>query len=200
MGRSWWCRGLVAVAASVVVLAVAPASSWAASTVPPATYNASACGAVATYEGEVSTAEAALSSAADAFQAQPNQSTAVQVRAAFVSFLQTARSSLNDAADSLRDAGVPDVSGGPRVARAAISEVESVSKALGALIGQAKKIDTSSPTKFSRSFQQVGKAVQAASDAAKKHARTNPAFRHTDPALQPFVTYMTTDAKTCPSS
>jgi hypothetical protein len=185
----------------VGVVTVAPASpALAASTVPAATYTARACSAVAKYAGDLSTAEAALSTAADAFQAQPNASTAGQVRAAFVSFLQTAQTSLNDAADSLRDAGVPDVSGGSGFARAAIAEVAAVSKALGALIGQAKKINTSSPTKFSRSFQQVGKKVQAASDAAKKHARTNSAFKHTDPALQPFVTYMTTDAKTCPSS
>ena len=200
MVRSWWSRGFVVLAAGAVVATVAPASSWAASTVPPATYTASACSAVATYAGEVSTANDALTAAVDEYQAQPSASTAGQLRAETVAFLQAARAGASDAADSLRDAGVPGVSGGSQFARAAIAEVESVAKALGPLVAQAKKIDTSSPTKFARSFQQVGKAVQAASNAAKKHARADPAFKHSDPALQPFVTYMTTDAKTCPSS
>ncbi len=182
--------------------ASSPAMSGAdaVTTVPPASYAAAVCGAIATVHTNTLASQASLQQTAQAFQVQPSSATASQLRQALVDSLTRVRGYFGDVVTALKSAGVPAERNGARFAKALTKHLQAAIAAVDPLVQQAKKIDVGSATRFSTTFRRVTARLDAISTESKAQAREDPAFQHVSPTLHPIVVYLTTSATTCPAS
>jgi hypothetical protein len=172
----------------------------ATASVPPETYAAAICGAVATMHSDAVAAEASLKAATQAYKDQPTQDTATQLRHALVDYLQQYRAFLGDALTAFQKAGVPAGKNGVRFARSLNKNLQTTTAALDPLIQQASAIDVTSTAAFATGVQDVFARVTAASNTSKKQARQDAAFKGVPAALHPIVSYARGGSNTCPAN
>jgi len=191
----------VAAAVLVAVLATFGTVDFAEATasVPPATYAATVCGAVATLHAKTVASEAPLQAATQAYRDQPTPDMAMQLRQAFVDYLQQTRASFSDAAAAIEQSGVPAGKNGAAFARALNDNIKTAAAALDPLIQQAGAIDVTSTTAFAAGVQNVVARLAAASESSKKQARQAAAFNHAPAALHRIVSYARGSGDTCPA-
>lgn len=171
-----------------------------AATVSPSRYAATVCQAIADLDARTTTATNSLNGPAQTFKDQPTQANAIAFRDALAGFLEQSGASFTGVIGAARRAGVPSGKHGAAFASAFIAQMEKAASQVDALATQARNIDVSSAARFASSFQKVENGLQKLSKQAKQRARKEPAFKDAAGALHPIVVYMTTDAKTCPSS
>jgi hypothetical protein len=181
------------------LVAVLPIASSAASTsVPPTTYEATVCEAIATAHAQNTTAVAALQTAAQAFKSQPGSGTATQLRQALADSLRGVQATIKSALTTIKQAGVPAVKNGKKFSDALAANLQGALAATAPLIGQTERIDVTNATRFATGFQQVDQRLQAAERASNQQAKREPAFQHAAPALHPLIVFLTTNTATCP--
>lgn len=169
----------------------------AAASVPPETYAAAICGAVATMHANAVAAQASLKAATQAWKDQSTPDTATQLRHALVDYLQQYRALLAVALTTFEKAGVPAGKNGVRFARSLDKNLQTAMAALDPLIQHASAIDVTSSAAFTTGVQDVFARVAAASDTSKKQAQQDAAFKGVPPALHPIVSYVRGGGNTC---
>jgi hypothetical protein len=160
--------------------------------VPAATYVQSACAAVAQANSQLEAGKALLSQATEAYQAQPSEATAAQLKHTLVSYL---RSGLTIAADLLarwKAAGVPDTKNGAAFAKALISSQQAGFAPFKLRIAQAQKIDLSSAARFAAGVNALLTGLNADVSKLTQQALRDPAIKNAPPVLHPLVTYVAT--------
>jgi hypothetical protein len=187
--------GLVAVIASFGQVGVAEATA----SVPPETYAAAICGAVATLHSNTAAAEASVKAASQAYKDAPSQATATELRDVFDAYLQQGRTFIGDALTAFQKAGVPAGKNGVRFAQALKKNVQTVVAGLDPLIKQASAIKVTSSAAFSTSFRDVAARATAVQNASTKRARQDAAFNGVPKSLHRIVSYMRGEGQTCPA-
>jgi hypothetical protein len=172
----------------------------ATASVPPATYAAAVCAAVATMHSNTVAADAPLKAASQAYKDQPTQDTATQLRQALVVYLQQARGFFGDTMTAFQKAGVPAGKNGARFARALNQNFQTATGTLDPLIQQAGAIDVTSSAAFAQGIQGVFARLTAASAASKKQARQAAAFKGVPAPLHRIVSYVRGGGNTCPAN
>jgi hypothetical protein len=179
-------------------LAVGGSGAAGAATVSPTTFTTTVCAAIATSAQTAEAQSSALSTAAAAYKASPSPTTAAALRDALTQTMQSLDQQTTDALTAIQQAGTP--TGGKSFVKALTSEFQQAHNLAQRLTQHAAAIDVSSSSTFTATAQQVAKEADDAGTKLKKAAKSNPAFKKAARAYRPLVTFMTTDAKTCPKS
>ena len=185
---------VVGMASAVVFGAVA----GAATKVSAEEYAEAICGQVAAFADRADQLSATLTQAAEAFKAEPSQTTATAVRQALFDLLEQSAQGIDQITVSTEAIGIPDVRRGAQFARAVDVNFNLAADAFHALAGSAATIDLSSATAFADDFETVVDKVETMTKRLNKQAKRTPGVKNPSAALQPLVVFMTTDAERCP--
>jgi hypothetical protein len=143
-------RRATAVLAAVVVAGCGSSSS---STVSPADYVKSVCGAVAPFEKDIQTRSAALN--------QVTFTNPEQGKKALQEFLGAVAADTNQALNKIKNAGTPDVSNGTQVSSALVGAFAQLHTAMQSAVSQANALPTTSPQAFKTAAINLGSSVRS---------------------------------------
>jgi hypothetical protein len=190
------------VAAVVALVSTTLVSAWAsaagATTVSAEEYVQTVCDGIGRLADLADQAGTSVNESATAYAAQPSQVTATALRQALTAFLDQAAQVVDQATETARAAGAPDVAHGAQFAAAIVKYFGQEAAALRAIATQAAAIDVGSASKFAADYKGVNKKINAADARLRKASKRDPAFKNVPTPLRPLAIFMTTDAARCP--
>jgi hypothetical protein len=185
----------------IALLSTAMASAWpssaGAATVPADEYVQTVCDGIAPLADLADQLGPGVKQVTDAYTAQPSQTTATALREALADGVEQSAQVVDQATETARTAGTPDVNHGAQFAAAIVKHFRNAGRAFHRLAAQTRSIDVGSAARFARDLKRVAKKEDALQAQSIRSSKRDAAFRNAAAPLQPLVVFMTTDADRC---